>query len=112
MSNPWLSVEPPCPEWCRNGAEHLANMIRQRGGGQYFHRGEATVIVTDDVTHNFDPVEVEIHLMQRVEMDARGVFMHPPTVEIGEHSFDLDRAREVAARIVALADRAQLAARE
>jgi hypothetical protein len=101
----WRS-DGPCPEWCRNGDEHLSEHVRM--GSDFWHRGEVTTLQSADMDHNWNPLTVDVFLSQRQQVDERGYYRHPTEVVVrGPEGYTPVQARTLAERIMRLADIAE-----
>jgi hypothetical protein len=96
----------PCPAWCVTGAEHLGHQLAHRMD-DFWHKGVVTRVLTQGLTTNLEPIEAEVYLQQREQVDERGHFRHPIEVCVYcAQDFTQAKARELAAVLLRLADEA------
>lgn len=98
-----------CPPWCVTGAEHLDHRLQHRMD-DFWHKGAVTTVLTHAVTYNLEPIEAEVYLQQREQVDERGHLRHPIEVCVDRaQEFTQAKARELAAVLLRLADEAEQA---
>lgn len=94
-----------CPQWCVTGADHLTIQLK-RGMDGYWHRGADIESPTADVDHNWHPIPVVLQFVQKEQVDERGHHRYPVEINLGDHTLSTDHARELAQRLLRLADEA------
>jgi hypothetical protein len=98
----------PCPQWCVTGAEHLARRLRH-GMDDFWHEGLEVIAGTQDVDHNWHPIEMRLRLSQHEQVDERGHLRHPIQVDCQNYGLSPAQARELATVLLRLADDAEQA---
>lgn len=96
----------PCPPWCESTDHHLQERIDRRTDS-FWHRGPTTLIPTDELTRDDEPVDAQVFLSQKVLVDERGFNTRPALIALDcGGSLTADAARELAAALLDLASQA------